>query len=71
MSAQQKWLGFAILWFFKACQIEIIIYSCHWSPCSRQGSDGGNGDGNGEGDGGDNGGGDDAYDDDERGANTC
>ena len=29
MSAQQKWLGFAIFLFFKACQIEIIIHSCH------------------------------------------
>ena len=33
MSAQQKWLGFAIFLFFKACQREIIKYSCYWSPC--------------------------------------
>ena len=29
MSAQQKWLGFAIFLFFKACQREIIKYSCN------------------------------------------
>ena len=29
MSAQQKWLGLAIFQFFKACQREIIIYSCY------------------------------------------
>ena len=35
MLAQQKWLGFAIFWFFKACQRGIIKYSCYWSPCSK------------------------------------
>ena len=29
MSAQQKWLGFAIFLFFKACQREIIKHSCY------------------------------------------
>ena len=29
MSPQQIWLGFAIFMFFKACQKEIIKYSCY------------------------------------------